>query len=246
MSEGSDEAGECERDDLPGPREGDAPRTNVAVVIPESQLLVEVEGEPTLEREASSSREGDSPEVGILTRRKPIRHCNTYQKGVKWSLEINQPVIVVGDSNLSKIPEFQHPLVQIDSFPGAQILHLKEILGKLNPCLTTQKVILSVGLNNCLRRNRPTTIKKQFQQLLSRAKTIFPRAEIVIPLIQFSPRLQPECKTLLEEVNIFLEANFRTLKGIEENQFRVSQKDLIHWTAGTATKILNSWMSQLN
>ncbi|KAK9536272.1 hypothetical protein VZT92_006067 [Zoarces viviparus] len=240
MSENSElnEAGGDERVDLSDLEEGEAPCTNVAVVLRESQQMVE-------EGNASPRQEVHPPEGRALPYHHTTRHFTTFYKVRDWSLVITQLVLVIGDSNLSRIPRHKYPLVQIDSFLGAQIHHLKEILGKLDPCLTTQKVVLAVGLNDCLRNNQLGTMTKQFQLLLSCAKTVFPRAEIVVPVIQFSPQLQSKHRILMGKLNQALEESCKTLKGIAEDQFRVNQ-DLIHWTSETANKILHSWMSQLN
>lgn len=56
---------------------------------------------------------------------RPTRHQTTYYKMLEWSVEIKKPILIIGDSNLSRIPEYDYPSVQIDSFPGAQILHIK-------------------------------------------------------------------------------------------------------------------------
>lgn len=231
---------------LSGEREEMAPESNVAVILSESQFRVEEEVELPSGRGTSSNLDDDMVEIRVPRFGKPTRHRNTYQKMVQWRVEIKQPILIIGDSNLSRIPKIEHPLIQIDSFPGAQILHLKQILGKLDPCLRVQKVLLSIGLNNCLRKNKLATIQGQFRQLMSRARDIFPRAEIWIPRIQISTQLPLEVQTLVREVNLFLEDNFRTLGGIEEDQFQVNERDLIHWTAGTSTKIMHNWMSQLN
>lgn len=85
--------------------------------------------------------------------RRPIMHLNATRKN-PGRLEVTDPVVVLGDSNLSRIPHYDYPLVQVESFPGSQIHHLKGVLAKLPVCPNTQIVVLS-GLNNCLRGNLP-------------------------------------------------------------------------------------------
>lgn len=147
---------------------------------------------------------------------------------------------------MSRIPQYNYPSVQIDSFPGAQIHHLKGVLGKLHPCAATQKVILSVGLNNCLRENQIETIIKQFQQLIVLVRRIFPHAQVFVPLIQFSTKLPPKVQSLIEQTNIFIKQYLRTLNVVEECLFGVQPHDPVHWMAKTATNILDAWMKQLN
>lgn len=74
----------------------------------------------------------------------------------------------------------------MDSYPGAQIHHLVEVLKKKQPDHGVRKVVWSMGLNNALRHNHIETIKKQYQQLYLTMKKIFPYAEIFFSKIQFS------------------------------------------------------------
>ena len=177
---------------------------------------------------------------------KPTRHPGgTFPKN-QWTLTVERPVLILGDSNLSRIQTYQQVSVQVDSYPGAIINHLTAILKKLEPCNRTLKVVLSVGLNNCNSNNLQQTIQKQFRILVNQAKRTFPCAEIFIPLIQISPRLPISVQNLAKETNQFLEKTFAVLKGVEETLFRTEPHDPVHWTAKTADLILKSWISQLN
>ena len=192
---------------------------------------------------------GDTPSPGPIRQNqvgRVTRHPACSQKIRTWSLEIRELILVLGDSNLSRIPQFNYPSVQIDSFPGAQIHHIKGVLEKLNTSSTTQKVVLSVGLNNCLRNNLFETIKKQLQQLLALARRVFPNASIWIPLIQFSDQLPSHAQQLIKQTNGFLLEHYKTLKMIDKHLFSVQSKDPVHWTGRTASNIFDSWMKQLN
>ncbi len=179
--------------------------------------------------------------------RKPTRNLTTSQKIRVWSLEVRELVLLLGDSNLARIPCHNYLRVQIDSFPGAQIHHLKGVLRKLETCATTQKVGLSVGLNDCSRNNLLDTIKKQFQQLVALTRRVFPNAQVFLPLIQCSDKLSLGVQSLIEQTNTFLSHHFRTLHMVEKHLFFVHSHDPIHWTAKTSTSnILDSWMKQLN
>jgi len=91
----------------------------------------------------------------------PIRYRVEKQKIAAWTLELGEGrVVMLGDSNLSRIPEYDCPWLEIHSFPGAQIHHLGGVIKQLAPHPRVQKVVLAVGLNNCLRLNEVTTIKK--------------------------------------------------------------------------------------
>lgn len=54
----------------------------------------------------------------------------------------------MSDSNLACLPYFQNSLVQVDSLPEANFLHIAGVMQKMSPNTSTQNVILSVGLNN--------------------------------------------------------------------------------------------------
>lgn len=69
------------------------------------------------------------------------------------------------------------PEVQIDSFLGVQIHHLKNVMEKSDIRATAQTVP-SVGLNNCVRNNLLETIKKQFQLLVALRLGVFPHAQV--------------------------------------------------------------------
>ena len=175
----------------------------------------------------------------------PTRHSNTSQKIKNWALRVEKPVLILGDSNLARIPRYNYPSVQVDAFPGAQIHHLKAVLGKLNPQPRTRIVVLSVGLNNGLRGNLLETIQKQFQQLVAMTKKIFPRAAIVIPQIHYSKGLEQAAQLSIRDMNTYIRRTYRTLEPIEENSFKVVPKDPVHWTGETAGRILDHWMEQL-
>ena len=77
----------------------------------------------------------------------PTRHLNTRNKLMIGDLEIKNPVVYLGDSNLSRIPGFTHPSIQIDSFTGASLQHLKGVVEKLTPQEETQILVIPAGLN---------------------------------------------------------------------------------------------------
>lgn len=70
--------------------------------------------------------------------------------------------MILGDS-VSKIPPFNFPDLQIDSFPGATFRHIHAVLEKvyLNP--EVQNIIFSLGINN--RKQKLLTTIKEIQRL---------------------------------------------------------------------------------
>lgn len=133
----------------------------------------------------------------------------------------------------------------MDSFPGETCHHLHEILKKLKPVKEVREVILSVGLNNGLKRLLPATTEKQFGLLVSMAKQTFPNAKIRVPVINYSDKLDADQKHLLDAIKNIIIKKYDFLNDINKLYFQVTQ-DNVHWTAGTAQMILEAWTDQLN
>lgn len=152
----------------------------------------------------------------------------------------------MGDSNLSRIPVFKDSEIQIDSFLGAKLYHIYELVKKLQPHPKVREVIFSIGLNNCLERLLPKTIEKQLALLTSVAKQISPNATIRIPIINFSTSLDPEQKQTILNFNKLISSKYNVLSEINPLLFKVNEIDNIHWTSSTAEKILQHWKDQLN
>lgn len=45
-----------------------------------------------------------------------------------WSLTLKKKYIIVGDSNVARIPAFSVPDLQVDSFPGAKFQHAGNLM----------------------------------------------------------------------------------------------------------------------
>ncbi|XP_057680627.1 uncharacterized protein LOC130908817 isoform X1 [Corythoichthys intestinalis] len=177
----------------------------------------------------------------------PMRHQITQKKIVDWTVQIRKPIVFLGDSNLSRIPPFFHNSIQVDSYPGATFHHIREILEKTHEEYhMTQKVILSLGLNNCLSTQTTTTTCKQLQQLVRTCERKFPCAEIYIPVIHYSDLLPSITQQKLEKVNKVIMEKYSFLNDINKLIFKVNPRDPVHWTAETAQMIFSSWIEQLN
>lgn len=62
-------------------------------------------------------------------------------------------------------------------------------------------MILSEGLNNCLKRLLPTTTDKQLGFLVAASKRTFPNAKIHVPVINYLDKLDKDQLQLWELVN---------------------------------------------
>lgn len=174
----------------------------------------------------------------------PTKHARSNRKIQDWELKIHKPIVIIGDSNLARIPHFRNPSIQIDSFPGANCLHIARVLQKLSPNENTQKVILSVGLNNREQLFQQTA-KKQLQEMWRAATIACPNATIYTPIIHFSDRLPLSQQKTLKLLNAFICDVAKFLNDLSRLRFRVEPRDPIHWTKQTATDILAYWLDQL-
>lgn len=202
--------------------------------------------EPKSESPHHISKTNQPTEPAPATRQEPFRHPNTMRKIHDWVIEISKPIVIVGDSNLARIPTFSDTRVQVDSFPGATFYHLKGVLEKLQPNPTTEKVILSAGLNNCLARQETRTTFKQLQQLIKTAENKFPHANLYVPLINYSDRLEVEKQSLIRNLNKTITEKYNYLPDLNRLRFRTEARDPVHWTAETADTILKLWLDRLN
>lgn len=192
---------------------------------------------------SSDSSEDDLTDQ-VIALNKPYRHINTDRKGVDWSINIHKPIVFIGDSNLSRVSEIRDRNMQVDSFPGANFLHIQKVLQKQRPHTHTQKIILAVGLNNRAQHPQKTAIK-QLQGMWRAAREVFPKATVYTPIIQFSDFLPFQEQQNLKAINKYIISQGNPLWELNKLLFKV-EKDCIHWTHNTAQGIFDFWCDQLN
>lgn len=179
-------------------------------------------------------------------RTEPTVHQHTIYKNQDWRLTVRKPILIIGDSNLARIPVFTDERVQVDSYPGATCSHVTHLLKKLSIQPQVEHVILSVGLNNCLREQTTPTSCKQLQQLVAVTTTAFPMAIIHVPIIHYSNKIPENQQVFISEMNQKIRLKYNFLTRIDRPDFTVNPNDPIHWTKETADKILKHWLSKLN
>lgn len=175
----------------------------------------------------------------------PTRHINTNRKKDDWSIEVRKTNIILGDSNLSRISPFSSQSLQIDSFPGANMGHLTELLKKMKPNKDVAKVVLSVGILNCYGVNIQTTLKSCVNKLRRAAREAFPTASIYWAVLNLHDFLAPPQQQAITQLNDLIMARGLFLTEINQQYFRTTD-DGIHWTNKTANAILLHWLDQLN
>ena len=162
-------------------------------------------------------------------------------------------MIILGDSNIARIPKQKIDHIQLDSFPGATLRHITTILLKIpSPRPETKLVVLSVGLNNCIREQTALTITKDARRLINITRLTFPQARIAIPLLTVSIKLTAAQLRCAKAFNGFIRDQIEIvdsrsvyLNTLSLLQFRTTS-DNIHWTPETARSMLKDWLIQLD
>lgn len=122
-------------------------------------------------------------------------------------LEIREKTVIIGDSNLSNIPEFAYTDIQIDGFPGSHFRHGQALIKKADkPPFVVEKVVLSFGIKSRTNKLRETTVKT-VQAAVRATKRKFLLAEIWIPLINFSGNIPMEQRETLEVLKKYIKKN---------------------------------------
>ena len=172
------------------------------------------------------------------------RHMITDRKLVDWELTVLKKWLILGDSNLSRIPAYSIPDLQIESYPGANFRHAQAIMAKATCNTVVEKVVLSFGLN-CRGQKAKMTSVKQMQAALRTSKMQFPFSEIWIPVINFSSALPGSEQSSLRTLNAHILKNMPYLNKLEDKLF-FTDSDNIHWTKTTAQTMLVHWSTILN
>jgi len=151
----------------------------------------------------------------------------------------------VGASNLSRLPLIMDNRVQVDSYPGCNIAHATYLLRNKTPTSpSTNTVILHFGLNDKSRSN-PTLLIQDLRRLLTAAAATFPYADIRMPIINISPKLDRIEKRNLEQINQLIGQNRNAIPSLAKRLFNTTN-DGIHWTPSTAAEMWKHWKACLN
>lgn len=150
----------------------------------------------------------------------------------------------MGDSNLSRIPSFKSPNLQIDSYPGATFLHPEVLMKKAKSTTKVEKVVLSFGIHNRNQKVKETAMK-QLQKAVKAAKEKFPYTAIWVPQITFCKSLPVDQQLNLKNLNTHIRTHMGHIPLLQDQDSKVN-RDLIHWTTDTAKAMLNHWTKHLN
>lgn len=180
----------------------------------------------------------------ISTFTHPIRHIKTRKKFLDWNLTVTQPIVILGDSNLSKVGKVQAPKLQMDSFPGATFAHATAVLQRAIVDTKVDLVILSFGINHRGQRSATTAIQ-QLQSTLKAAKSKFSTTNIFVPLINYSKKLKTSEMKVLRDLNNYLKSYSKHIPELPGFLFRTAD-DNVHWTPDTAEAMIQHWAQHLN
>lgn len=193
------------------------------------------------------SLDSQSPERDPDTSRsvgRPSRHINTARKLTDWSLTLKKKYIIVGDSNVARIPAFSVPDLQVDSFPGAKFQHAGNLMERATVAVEPEILIFSFGINNRTQRGLVST-NKEIQRTYRMARSRLPHTELYFPLINFSDQLPLEEQNHLTGINEYIRETLNSIVELPYTRFEV-ERDQVHWTSATARAMLDHWVQNLN
>lgn len=183
----------------------------------------------------------------VPSARRATKHIHTTDKSRDWGLSVNREWLVLGDSNVARIPPFSHDCLQVESYPGATFRHAEQIIRKAvvsTEIEQVEQVVLSFGINNRSQKERKTSL----QQLLAATKAAderFPHAAVWIPLLNFS-RLLPEGEqNNLKYLNKQIDKHCLSIPALPTHLFS-TLSDHVHWTKATAKNMLQHWNEHIN
>lgn len=173
------------------------------------------------------------------------RHEHFGDKYKNWFLTPTRPILFIGDSNLSCFPQIENAMVQVESYPGANLAHAYHILKHKTPqSPDVQHSVLCFGLNNREQGN-PAIWKKSVERLLGAATQVFPNAVLHIPLINYDKTLPRRTIDNIRILNDLFQNTGCSIPLLPWESFR-AQADKVHWTSTTAKAMFVHWLDHLN
>lgn len=151
-----------------------------------------------------------------------------------WTITTQATYLVLGDGRISRFPSHSKTDLQLDSYPSANFRKFYQLFRRTAPNHNTSFVILAVGLND--RIQDPKVAVKQLQIMMKTATSTFPRADVYVPLINFSPNLSPKHKSTLTHINKVI-STLQHIPAIPPQDF-ITESDNRTWTPTTAKFIL--------
>lgn len=146
--------------------------------VPHHPTYIPIPGEPSARPRSFPAQVAGPSNTLPLETNNFTRHEHYGNKTLNWSLRPNRPFLILGDSNLSRLPRIYHGEVQVDCYPGAKLHHGIHILKHKTPVSpNVRTVILSFGTNNWA-QNNSSLIQQNVGDLFEIAQSTFPNAKI--------------------------------------------------------------------
>ena len=161
----------------------------------------------------------------------------------RWRFVPDRNIIIIGDSNLNRIPTITDDRIQIESYAGMNLEWAEAVLSKAETNETATHLILSVGINNMGQKTKKTS-HTALKKLRETAKRKFPYADRRIALINYTEDLDQDPKDILQSLNEEIRKEPH-LPELPANNFE-TESDNIHWKEDTAKAMLQHWINSLN
>lgn len=106
---------------------------------------------------------------------------------LNWFLTPTRPVLIIGDSNMGRLPLIRNSRVQVDCFPGARINNALYLLKYKTPVSPrVELVIVHFGLNDRATRDCIALVRELRQLHITTCST-FPEAKVQMAMINIPP-----------------------------------------------------------
>ena len=171
-------------------------------------------------------------------------HAHKGDKNKNWVLNPTRKTIIMGDSNIARLPAILDEWIQVDCFPGANLAQALHLLKHKTPTSdVVERVILSFGINDKHRGNA-SLLDGSLRKLWQAAKATFPNAQIHIPVINTSNGLSVTHRSNMSTLNQLIKRIPSHIPRLSNSQFH-TETDNIHWTTHTGRDMWNHWRSFL-
>jgi hypothetical protein len=177
-------------------------------------------------------RTQENPKPTLGRRRNRTMVINTNKRD--WTIPTTYaPTLILGDSNLRNIRETTKEM-QTVAYPGMTLETLLSTVSRSKIQRQTEKVVISVGINN--REKAPTS--PTFRALFKALDRVFPEARLHFLEININQDNAPKQKATVELLNYRLQqTRFRIIPKLPTERF-FTTGDRVHWTQQTAEDIL--------
>ena len=172
-------------------------------------------------------------------------HAHRGDKTKNWTLIPTRKTIIMGDSNIARLPTILEEGIQVDCFPGANLSQALHLLKHKTPTSDiAERVILSFGINDKHRSNT-SLLDNSLRKLWLAARATFPHAQIHIPVINTSNSLSNTHRANINTLNQLIRATPDHIPRLSRDQFH-TEADNIHWSVQTGRNMWIHWRSFLD